>query len=98
MTAVSSLLHMPPQGRARQPHRTPVPWWSPGCGWPLQTGHRGDRALDVIRLPANAVVGAVLAVRGRAAKPDDDGMPVFPPLTTLADVRTAVSERLRVRP
>jgi hypothetical protein len=48
----------------------------------------------VIRLRANSVVDAVHAVRGRAAKPDDDGMPEFPPLTTLSDVRAAVSERL----
>ena len=48
----------------------------------------------MIRLRANSVVVAVLAVSGRAAKPDDDGMPEFPPLTTLSDVRAAVSEGL----
>jgi hypothetical protein len=48
----------------------------------------------VIRLRANSVVDAVHAVRGRAAKPDDDGMPEFPPLTTQSDVRAAVSEGL----
>lgn len=53
-----------------------------------------DRALDVVRLPANAAVGTALALRGRAGKPDDDGMPVLPPVTTLADVREAAADRL----
>ena len=48
----------------------------------------------MIRLRANSVVDAVLALRGRAANPMTTACPEFPPLTTLSGVRAAVSERL----
>jgi len=54
----------------------------------------GDLALEAVSLPANAAVGMALALRGTAGRPDDDGMPVLAPTTTLADLRAAVRERL----
>lgn len=48
-----------------------------------------DRWLGHTALAANAAVGAVLALVGRAGKPDDDGMPVQPPTATLAEIRRA---------
>jgi SAM-dependent methyltransferase len=53
-----------------------------------------DYALVLVALPANALVGTALAARGRAGKPDDHGMPVLAPSTTLAELRTAVGVRL----
>lgn len=54
----------------------------------------GDRALDLVALPANWVVGGVFAVRGRSGRPDDEHMPVMPPSTSLAELRTALAARL----
>jgi SAM-dependent methyltransferase len=55
----------------------------------------GDYLLDVLAVPENLVVGAVLAARGPAGKPHDEDMPVkWPPDTTLADIRTAATELL----
>lgn len=51
-----------------------------------------DNVLGLAALPANAVVGAQRAVRGRAGKPDDEEMPVRDPDTTLAEIRTAAAE------
>lgn len=49
----------------------------------------GDLGLELSRLPADAAVGTVLALRGGAGKPDDNGMPVPAPSTTLGDVKAA---------
>ena len=53
-----------------------------------------DLALELVRLPANAAVGAALALRGRAGEPNGDDMPVLAPATTLAEVRAVVRKRL----
>ena len=53
-----------------------------------------DYALEAVALPANAVVGAVLAVRGRAGKPHDHGMPVRDPDVTIADLRATARDLL----
>jgi SAM-dependent methyltransferase len=94
ITAVSSLHHMP-----LEPALARLAGLLRPGGVLAVVGHYrpatvGDRALELVRLPANAAVGAALALRGRAGKPDDDGMPVLPPSTTLADVRATVSEQL----
>lgn len=91
ITAVSSLNHMPLQPALERLARL----LRPG-GVLVVVGHyrpvtATDRALELVSLPANAAVGAALALRGRAGKPDDNGMPVLTPLTTLADVRAAVT-------
>ena len=54
----------------------------------------GDRVLELIALPANGAVGAALALRGLSGKPDDEGMPVLPPSTTLTELRAAIATRL----
>jgi SAM-dependent methyltransferase len=63
-----------------------------GCYRPATVG---DYLLDALAIPANAVVGAVLALRGRAGKPHDGDMPVvWPPDATLAEVRAAAGDLL----
>jgi SAM-dependent methyltransferase len=51
-----------------------------------------DQAMEVLALPANAVMGAVLAASGRAGKPHDVGMPIRDPFNTLAEIRAAADE------
>jgi len=53
-----------------------------------------DRGIEALALPANAAVGAVLAFRGRAGKPDAEGMPVREPEATLAEIRDVAAEQL----
>ena len=55
---------------------------------------RSDLALELVRVPANAVVGFALALWGRSHTPDDDSMPVRPPVETLQEIRIAVGLRL----
>lgn len=53
-----------------------------------------DRALGVLALPANAVVGLALALTGRAGRPYDLDMPVRAPRESLAEVAEAAGEVL----
>lgn len=94
ITAVSSLHHMPLQPALRR-----LAGLLRSGGILVAVGHyrpasAADRALELVRLLANAAIGAVLALRGRAGKSDDEGMPVLPPWTTLADVRAAVRSQM----
>lgn len=90
ITAVSSLHHMPLQPAIQRLAEL----LRPG-GVLIVVGHyrlatAGDRALELVRLPANAAnaaVGAAGALRGRPGKPDDNGMPMLPPSSTFADVQ-----------
>lgn len=50
--------------------------------------------LELVALPADGAVGAALALRWLSGKPDDEGMPVRPPSTTLNELRAAVATRL----
>ena len=51
----------------------------------------GDRVLELIALPANGAVGAPLALRGLSGEPDDEGMPVLLPSTTLTEPRAVIA-------
>lgn len=51
-----------------------------------------DVGMEVLALPANAAVGAWLAVRGRAGKANDIDMPIRPPSSTFAEIRAAAAE------
>ena len=66
---------------------------------PLDAGL--ERLAGLVRpggvLLANAVVGAVLVLTGRGGGPDDEGMPVCPPGSTLAEVRRAAAVLLGAR-
>jgi len=53
-----------------------------------------DRGIEALALPANAAVGVVLASRGRAGKPDAEGMPIREPAATLAEIRDVSAEQL----
>ena len=93
VVAVSSLHHMP-----LRPALTRLAGLLRPGGALVVVGHYratpADLPLELLRLPANAAVGAVLALRGAAGKPDDEEMPVLPPTDTLADVRSVVREVL----
>lgn len=94
VTAVSSLHHLPLAAAVdRLAHLL-----RPG-GVLAVVGHYrpatlSDHALVLVALQANALAGVGLAARGRAGKPDDYGMPVLPPSTTLREVRVVVDDRL----
>lgn len=51
-----------------------------------------EYAFEAVRLPANAVVGAVLAARGRACEPHDAGMPARPAETSWTEITAAARE------
>jgi len=94
VTAVSSLHHMPLRpalGRLADLVR-------PGGVLAVIGFYRQvtltDRGIEALALPANAAVGAVLASRGRAGKPDAEGMPVREPEATLAEIRDVAAEQL----
>jgi len=53
-----------------------------------------DRGIEALALPANAAVGVVLASRGRAGKPDAEGMPIREPEATLAEIRDVAAGQL----
>jgi SAM-dependent methyltransferase len=51
-----------------------------------------EYAFEGVRQPANAVAGAVLAARGRAGKPYDAGMPVWPAEASWREITAAARE------
>jgi SAM-dependent methyltransferase len=95
VTAVSSLHHMPLRPALMRLSALVRPGGVlavVGCYRPAAVG---DYLVDAFAVPANLVVGAVLAARGRAGKPHNEDMPVkWPPDTTLADIRDAAAELL----
>lgn len=94
ITAVSSLHHMPLEDALERL----VGLLRPG-GVLVVVGHdrpatSADRLLEMVALCANGALGAALALRGLSGKPDDEGMPVLPPSTTLSELRAAVATGL----
>ncbi|SDP63448.1 class I SAM-dependent methyltransferase [Lentzea jiangxiensis] len=51
-----------------------------------------DRAVELVALPANAVVGLAKAVRGTGGSPHDPEMPVVTTAPTLPEIRAAAAE------
>ncbi len=95
VTAVSSLHHMPLRPALTRLSCLVRPGGIlvvVGC---YRAARVSDHLMDAVAVLANLVVGAVLAGRGRAGKPHDDGMPVvWPPDTTLAEIRDAAADLL----
>lgn len=94
VTAVSSLHHM-----ALRPALTRLASLVRPGGVLAVIGHyrtetAADFAMEAVNIPANALVGTYLAVRGRAGKPHDEGMPVQDPTTTLHEVHVAAAQIL----
>jgi len=92
VTAVSSLHHMP-----LRPALGRLAGLVRPAGVLVVIGHyRPDTVPDqlagLLALPANLVVGALLALRGRSGKPDDAHMPVQPPQATFSEIRAAADE------
>ncbi|WP_190824649.1 hypothetical protein [Saccharopolyspora pogona] len=50
--------------------------------------------MEAVNIPTNALVGTYLAVRGRAGKPHDRGMPVQDPTTTPHEIHAAAAQIL----
>ena len=51
-----------------------------------------EYAFEAFRQPANAVVGVVMAARGRAGKPHDAGMPVWPAEASWREITAAARD------
>lgn len=56
------------------------------------TATRADRAMELVTLPANAIVGLAKAVSGTGGKPHDAEMPVVMTAPTLPEIRAAAAE------
>lgn len=57
-----------------------------------RTATRADRAMELVTLPANALVGLAKAVNGTGGKPHDPEMPVVLTAPTLPEIRAAARE------
>jgi 2-polyprenyl-3-methyl-5-hydroxy-6-metoxy-1,4-benzoquinol methylase len=58
------------------------------------TATRSDRAMELVTLPANAVVGLAKALNGTGGKPHDTEMPMVMTAPTLPEIRAAAAELL----
>lgn len=94
VTALSSLHHLPLRAGLTRLADLVRPGGTLAVVGLYRHATLADLAMEAVTLPANAAVGAVLAARGRAGKPNDEGMPVRDPDTTLAEIRTAAADLL----
>ncbi len=56
------------------------------------TATRADRAMELVTLPANALVGLAKAANGTGSKPHDTEMPIVNTAPTLREIRAAAAE------
>jgi len=56
------------------------------------TATRADRAMELVTLPANALVGLAKAINGTGGTPHDPEMPVVMSAPTLNEIRAAAAE------
>lgn len=56
------------------------------------TATRADKAMELVTLPANAVVGLAKAINGTGGKPHDTEMPMVMTAPTLPEIRAAAAE------
>ncbi|WP_434448427.1 class I SAM-dependent methyltransferase [Lentzea sp. E54] len=56
------------------------------------TSTRADYAMELVTLPANAIVGLVKAANGTGGKPHDTEMPMVMTAPTLPEIRAAAAE------
>lgn len=94
VTAEASLHHLPlREGLARLAELT-----KPGGRLIVvglyMTATPADKAMELVTLPANALVGLAKAVRGGGGKPHDPEMPIVMTAPTLTEIRAAVREIL----
>jgi len=94
VTALSSLHHLPLRAGLTRLAELVRPGGTLAVVGLYRHATLADLAMAAVTLPANAAWGAVLAARGRAGKPNDEGMPVRDPDTTLAEIRAAAAELL----
>jgi trans-aconitate methyltransferase len=94
VTALSSLHHLPLRAGLTRLAELVRPGGTLAVVGLYRHATLADLAMQAVTLPANAAVGMVLAARGRAGKPNDEGMPVCDPDTTLAEIRAAAAESL----
>lgn len=94
VTAEASLHHLPlREGLARLAELT-----KPGGRLIVvglyMTATPADKAMELVTLPANALVGLAKAVRGGGGKPHDPEMPIVMTAPTLTEIRAAAREIL----
>ncbi len=94
VTALSSLHHLPLRPGLTRLAELVRPGGTLAVVGMYRHATMTDLAMAAVTLPANAFVGAALAVRGRSGKPNDEGMPVRDPEATLPEIRAAASELL----
>ena len=92
VTAEASLHHLPlREGLARLAGLTKPGGLLAVVGLYL-TATPADRAMELVTLPANAIVGLVKAVNGTGGKPHDAEMPMVMTAPTLSEIRAAAAE------
>lgn len=92
VTAEASLHHLPlREGLARLAALTKPGGLLIVIGLYL-TSTRADHAMELVTLPANAIVGLVKAVKGTGGKPHDTEMPMVMTAPTLPEIRAAAAE------
>ncbi len=94
VTALSSVHHMPLQPVLRRLAGLVRPGGVLAVIGFYRQATLTDRGIEALALPANAAVGVVLASRGRAGKPDAEGMPIREPEATLAEIRDVATGQL----
>ncbi|GAA0526190.1 SAM-dependent methyltransferase [Saccharopolyspora subtropica] len=94
VTAVASLHHMPLRPALERFAELVRPGGVLAVVGLYRSETPADFATEALALPANAAMGAYLAVRGRAGKPHADRMPVQTPTTTLRELRAATAATL----
>ncbi|HEY1641037.1 MAG TPA: class I SAM-dependent methyltransferase [Streptosporangiaceae bacterium] len=92
VTAVSSLHHLPLRPGLRRLASLVRPGGVLAVVGLYRLATPADFAFEAVRPPANAVAGAVLALRGRAGKPHETGMPVRDAADSLPDIRAAARD------
>ncbi|GGU72265.1 class I SAM-dependent methyltransferase [Lentzea flava] len=92
VTAEASLHHVPlREGLARLAELTKPGGLLIVIGL-YMTATPADRAMELVTLPANAIVGLVKALNGTGGKPHDAEMPVVMTAPTLPEIRAVAAE------
>jgi SAM-dependent methyltransferase len=95
VTAVSSLHHMPLRPALARLRTLVRPGGVLAVVGLYRAADISDYLIDGLAVPANLLVGATRAARGRGGKPVNVDMPVvWPPETTLTEIRDAAAELL----
>jgi SAM-dependent methyltransferase len=92
VTAISSLHHLPLRAGLSRLASLVRPGGLLAVVGLYRIATPADYAFEAVRVASNVAVGAGLALRGRAGKPHEAGMPVGEAQDTLAGIRAAARE------